>query len=150
LFNPDMKNGYFGHDRIQTGFTDAISEVKEQGRYEVEQEFPNGGKTMKWIVERPFVAGQPSKPIFEYVKIYKPFTAEEKFFEQNEETINKLQESLDYLSATDQSAFRFLEGDISESEFDPIRNKRKEVRLEINRLQSILDEKRTRGDILSD
>lgn len=77
LQSPDLEKGYLIYEKIQTGLTQAIVEVQEKGHYEVEREYPNGGKDMRWVVDVPYVAPKASQPIFEDIKVYIPYSAQD-------------------------------------------------------------------------
>ena len=143
--NPNLENGYLVDDKIQIGLTPAVAEVKEQGHYEVKKEYPNGGKEMQWVVDVPYVASQESEPIFEDIKVYIPFSAQELkdkkeqlFNEQNHAEIDELDQSLEYLRSTDYKTIQFAEGVLDINEFAPIKQQRETVRATVRRLQTYL------------
>jgi len=149
LHNPDLGKGRLIEDRIQTGMTERILEVQEEGHNEVEKESPSGARILRWVVTKPGVSAQESEPIFEDVKIFIPFTEaellsdrERKFYEQNRTEIDELDRLLNYLGATDFKTIQFMEGVLPESEFIPIKQKRQESRIEVRRLQEIIKQKR--------
>jgi|GEM_PF-1467380 len=169
IYNPDLEKGYLVEERIVTGHTEEIPAVQSRGRYEVEKEFPNGGRAMRWVEESPFVPAKPSEPIFEDVKVFIPFSAEEikakeeqkaderraaeeerqsqiaqNFSEKHAAEFEEYGKALDFLTSTDHKTLQFLEGDITEYEFGPIKEKRRQARATVRRLRPILE--RPMGD----
>ena len=163
LQNPDLTLGRLVDDKVQTGQTSAVTEIKEQGHYEVAKEYPNGGKDMCWVVDVQYVAPKTSEPIFEDVKVYIPYSAEElqkneslKLFEQqkqkeqarnlpeqtfyneNKTNIDALNEALDLLRTTDYKAIQFAEKVLTAANYEPIKQQRTEARNTVRELKPIL------------
>jgi hypothetical protein len=167
--NPDLEKGYLINDEIKTGETVAIAEVKETGHYELEKEYPNGGKDMRWVVDVPYVASKPSEPILEKIQIYIPFSAKEielvqttkqkraeqeaknqkwqQFNEQNKTDIEKLENATAYLDSTDYKAIQFAEGVLTAADFETIKQKRQEARNIVRQMQPIIESKRTQAGL---
>ncbi len=72
----DLEKGYLKEDTI-TNHIPEIQEVKEQGHYETIKEYPNGGKDVVWVVEKPGIEYQPAKEEIEDIYVYVPYTSEE-------------------------------------------------------------------------
>lgn len=53
-----------------------VEEIGEK-HYEVVAEFPNGGKTVREIVETPAIPGKEAYDEYEDIQVYVPYTAEE-------------------------------------------------------------------------
>ena len=109
--------------------TPEIKGVEEIGHYEVLQEYPNGGKDVKWVVDIEGVEYQPARTYEEEILVYVPFTEEEKIQIQIEE-LKAL------LVATDYQAIKFAEGILTAEEYAPIKAQRQAWRDEINMLEN--------------
>lgn len=145
---PDLEKGYLEDDKIQIGQTLAVAEVKEQGHFEVVREYPNGGKDSCFVVDVPYAAPKESEPIFEDIKVYIPYSADElklrqeqRFYEQYKNEFEALNKAFEYLQSTDYMAIKFAEGEISAQEYEPIKQQRRSKREEINRLKQLLAQK---------
>ena len=100
--NPDLTKGYL-KDETQTIHHDAVQAVAEVSHYETVAEYPNGGKDVRKVVDRPGVQAQEAwteqVPIQKYVR----YTAEELAAQEEErkkaEEREKLPERVDALEA---------------------------------------------------
>lgn len=154
IMYPDLERGYLVDDVIQIGETAAVVEVEEQGHYEIEKEYPNGGKDLKWVVDVKYVAPTPSEPILENVKIYIPYTfaeikakKEQAFYEQHKAEFAELSAAMDYLNSTDYKAIQFAEGVLPSLEFETIKQQRITARNTVRRLQKYLDDEKLKLDL---
>ena len=87
IVNPDLSKGYLKKDII-VNHIKASEGVKEVFHYEVIKQFPNGGKSVKKVVD---VQGKPAVKeewVNEDILVYIPYTPEE--LEQNR--LNKLRQ----------------------------------------------------------
>ena len=57
--------------------TPEIKGVEEIGHYETLQEYPNGGKDVKWVVDVEAIEYQPAQTYEETILVYVKYTAEE-------------------------------------------------------------------------
>lgn len=73
----DYRLGKLSDDKIFIQHHDAVEAVKEQGHYETLQEYPNGGKDVKWKVDVPGVEAKKAWDEYEDIQRYTKFTDEE-------------------------------------------------------------------------
>lgn len=125
--NPDLDKGYLINDKIIVGHKLAKEEVQEKFHYEVIKEYANGGKDIKKIIDVPYSPAIPEHDIYEDIKIYIEYTAEEKAQRRITELKNLLQ-------STDYQAIKYAEGQTSAEDYEPMKKQRQEWRDEINRL----------------
>ena len=83
----DLRKGYLCDDKLFVKHHDAIEAVEEQGHYEVVKEFPNGGKTVEWVVDVPAVEAKEAYDEYEEIQVYIPYTEEE--LEENKKSYYK-------------------------------------------------------------
>ena len=77
LFSPDLTLGCLQEDKLIVGTEPAVTAVTEQGHYQTVQEYPNGGKDVKWVVTTPGVQAKQAQNIYEDINIYVPYTLEQ-------------------------------------------------------------------------
>lgn len=140
----DLSKGYLKEDVI-TIVNKAIPEVKEIGHYQVINEYPNGGKDLMWVVDRPGQSYQPASIEKETIQVYIPYTNEELQKIENKKQINNYKK---YLKDTDYIANKLAEanakyivsGNMNEIKellvkYDTILNTRKSYREQISILE---------------
>ena len=125
----DLEKGYLKKDKLFIAFHPEVTPIPEIGHYEVEKEYPNGGKTMVWVVDLPATKGEASWNEYEDIQVYIPYTAKE----LAQKRIGFLKNQL---SETDYQAIKYAEGIMSSTEYEPIKNQRQSWRDEINYLQT--------------
>lgn len=76
LTNYDLSKGKLADDTI-TRVTPAVDGQEEVGHYETVAEYPNGGKDVKWVVDKPYIEAKPAREEVEQILVYVPFSAEE-------------------------------------------------------------------------
>lgn len=115
-----------------------IKEIPEEGHYEVIHEYPNGGKDVEWIVDKPGIKGSLKIEAYdekETIYVYKPYS--EEYIKERD--INQQITNLQYeLSQTDYKLLKYLEGYYTDEEYAPIKKERQEMRDKINNLKSKL------------
>ena len=115
-----------------------IKEIPEEGHYEVIHEYPNGGKDVKWVIDKLGVKGSPKIEAYdekETIYVYKPYSEEY----IRERDISQQITNLQYeLSQTDYKLLKYLEGYYTDEEYAPIKKERQEMRDKINNLKSKL------------
>jgi len=126
----DLTKGHLLEDYIDLP---EVQEVKEQGHYETIKEYPNGGKDVKWVVDIKGVEYQPAKR--EKILVYTLYTSKELKDIANQKRISELKQ---LLSSTDYQAIKYAEGELTDSEYTPIKQQRKAWREEINELEEQL------------
>ena len=129
IFIFDLEKGYLKDDKLFIAFHQKILPVAEVGHLEVEKEYPNGGKDMKWVVDIPAVEGKEAWTEYEDIQVYVPYTTKEL---AQRETL-KLK---GYLSSTDYQAIKYAEGALSEEEYAEMKAQRQAWRDRINELES--------------
>lgn len=77
LYAPDLSAGDLVPDRVLTAHHAAVAAAAEQGHYETAAEYANGGRDLRWVVERAGVPAQPARDEYEEVLRYLPCTAEQ-------------------------------------------------------------------------
>lgn len=95
--------------------------VEEEGHYETIAEYPNGGKDVKWVVDKEGRDPIPFHQEIESVLIYIPYTKDEII----EKRINKYKANL---SETDYRAIKYIEGWYTEEEYAPYKEEREHYR----------------------
>lgn len=130
----DLTKGYLKEDILITHI-EAVEEVKEQGRYEVVKEYPNGGKDVKWVIDVEGVKGQEARDEEEAILVYIPYTKTELKKIQNQ---NRIAELKQLLRESDYRAIKYAEGLYTEEEYKPYKELRQSYRNEINELEAQL------------
>ena len=130
----DLTKGYLKEDTL-IKHIEAVKEQKEEGHYEVIAEYENGGKDIKYIIDKEFIKGIEEHDEEEKILIYIPYTKKEieKITAQNR--INELKK---LLFDTDYRAIKFAEGCYTEEEYQPYKEQRQAYRDEINELEKSL------------
>jgi hypothetical protein len=73
LCNPNLNTGHLIDDKILTGYTPELPEIKEKSHLELVQTFPKTkGKEFKKVIDVPCRPFTPSEPIYEDIQIYIP------------------------------------------------------------------------------
>lgn len=126
----DLTKGYLSADYIDLP---EVQEVKEQGHYETIKEYPNGGKDVKWVVDVKGVEYQPAKR--EKILVYNVYTSKELKDIANQKRISELKQ---LLSSTDYQAIKYAEGELTDSEYAPMKQQREAWRKEIRKLEEQL------------
>lgn len=130
LDNPDLSLGYLTDGEI-TIHHEAEEGVVEEGHWETLAEYPNGGKEIKWVVDRPGVPPKPARDESEIVRIYVPYT-EAQLKERRVAELKKL------LADTDYRAIKYAEGELTAEEYAETRADRRAWRAEVNELEAEL------------
>ena len=73
----DLEKGYLISDKILVDTLPAQEEIKEQGHYETVNEYENGGKDVKWVVDVEGHIARPETPVYDDIQVYIPYTEEE-------------------------------------------------------------------------
>lgn len=128
----DTKKGYLKNDKLFIAHHEAVEAVEEQGHYEVEHEYPNGGKDEVWVVDVPRVEASEEWDEYEDIMVYVPFTEKELAEREIEELKQKLTE-------TDYQAIKYAEGVLSAGEYAPIKAERQAWRDRINELEEVVN-----------
>ena len=89
LTNPDLSRGYLKEDRIFVKHHEAIKPIEEQWHYEVTNEYPNGGKDVKKVIDVVGVKAQEAWDEYEDIYRYVEYTEDELAEESSVLTINQ-------------------------------------------------------------
>ena len=73
----DNTKGYLVNDKALIAHHDAVEEVEEQGHFVTVAEYPNGGKDVEWVVDKPGVEAAEAWDEYEDIYRYIPYTAAE-------------------------------------------------------------------------
>lgn len=131
----DLEKGVLKEDTLSIQHP-GQEKIEEEGHYEVEQEYPNGGRDLKWVIDKPgqdYIAPWTET---EVIHIYKPFSDEELIEKKRREVISLFKE---YLSNSDYKIFKYIEGEITKDEFKFISRNRKFWRKNINLAEETTD-----------
>lgn len=78
LASPDLSAGKLVEEQIFITHHEAVEAVEEQWHHKVVQEYPNGGKDVRKVVDVPAVEAKEAWDEYETVLRYVPYTEEEK------------------------------------------------------------------------
>ena len=73
----DNTKGYLVNDKVLIARHEAVEAVEEQGHFETIAEYPNGGKDVEWVVDKPGVEAAEAWDEYEDIYRYIPYTADE-------------------------------------------------------------------------
>ena len=73
----DREAGRLVPDRLFIAHHDAREASEEIGHYEVIREYKNGGKDVKWVVDKPAVTACEEHDEYEDILVFVPYTEEE-------------------------------------------------------------------------
>lgn len=139
----DLELGHLEFDKI-TIHHDAIAGVKEQGHFEVTMEYPNGGRDLKWVVDKEGIEPKEAYDKEEDIMVYIPYTEEE--LAQNKAK-KATEESLNLLNTSDYTVIKFMDSFIRsnpallqefESQYPNLLDERAKARTTINENETIL------------
>ena len=132
----DEESGKLVRDKLFIAHHEAREASAEVGHYEVIREYPNGGKDVTWVVDKPAVTACEEHDVYEDILVFIPYTEKElaKFAAQKEiaELKGKLRDS-------DYKAIKYAEGMISLADYAPIREERQSWRDRIGELEAIAE-----------
>lgn len=132
----DEESGKLVRDKLFIAHHEAREASAEVGHYEVIREYSNGGKDVKWVIDKPAVTACEEHDEYEDILVFVPYTEAEmaKFAAQREiaELKGKLRDS-------DYKAIKYAEGMISLSDYAPIREERQSWRDRIGELEAIAE-----------
>lgn len=134
LKDPDMSLGRLEKDVLITHH-DAQQEVKEEGHYITTAEYPNGGKTIEWVIDVPGVEAKEAYDEEEEILIYIPYTEAEL---QKINAQKRIRELKKLLADTDYKCMKHADGEISDEEYEETKAQRHQWRLEIGEWEKYL------------
>lgn len=125
----DLEKGTVVPDKILKEILPAQEEIKEQGHYETIREYANGGKDVKWVVDVEGHIARPETPVYEDILVYIPYT-------EKELAGFRIEELKEKLAAEDFKTIKYIQGKLSQEEFDKVVAQCDEWRKEINELEA--------------
>lgn len=127
----DAAAGYLTEESIFKAHHKAEDSVKEEWHYEVVAEYPNGGKDVKRVIDKPGIEEKEAFDEYETILRFTPYT-EKELAEIRIEELKKM------LFETDYNILKVVEGAQNLSDCAEIVKKRAEWRKEINTLERVL------------
>lgn len=107
LEKPDLSAGWL-EERVHTIHHAAVKAVEEIWHHEVIAEYPNGGRDVRRVIDRPGVEEKEAWDEHVEIQIYHPYTAEELAERAQkptlEERMSKLEEMMELLSGKVETA----------------------------------------------
>ena len=73
----DDTKGYLIDDKVLIAHHGAVEAVPDEGHFETIAEYPNGGKDVNWVVDKPGVEAVEAWDEYEDIYRYIPYTAAE-------------------------------------------------------------------------
>ena len=135
LSDYDISKGYVMSDRLFVAHHNAREASEEVGHYEVIREYPNGGRDVKWVVDKPAVAAREEYDEYEDILVFIPYTEEELAKMAAQREIGELKQKL---RNTDYQAIKYAEGMLSAEEYAEMKAQRQFWRDRINELEVII------------
>lgn len=139
----DLSLGYL-KEEVRTFYQEEVVGRKEEGHYKTICEYPNGGKDVEWVVDVPVIQARPAGMVTENILIYIPYTQQELERQAKDKLIAEKQEEIyrlkDQLSSTDYKTMKWIEGKLTENEYQISCNERQNIRDQINLLDSEIEE----------
>lgn len=127
----DLSLGYLQDDKLIIHH-DLIEGQNEEGHYETVREYDNGGKDVEWIIDKPYIEHKDAWDETIPIKVYVEFTE----FELSKINLEKQIEQIkNILNETDYLTLKYIDGAITEDEYQPIKEYRQQLRVDINGLE---------------
>jgi hypothetical protein len=134
----DLEKGYLKVDTL-TIHHNAIEAQEEEGHYETIREYDNGGKDVKWVIDKPRIEAQEAYDETIEVNVYIPYTKKEladmEIMAQIEEKQQEMNNYKMMLASSDYEAIKYAEGWFTEEEYEPIKSEREKIREEIRKIE---------------
>lgn len=130
IFEIDTSKGRTIPDKRFLKHHEAVEEVKEEGHWNAVKVFPNGGRTVEWVVDVPGVKARDAWDEYEDILRFIPFT-------EAELASNRITELKQMLRDTDYVTIKIAEGVSTKEEYAEILEQRSAWRAEINELELI-------------
>ena len=132
----DRASGKLVRDTLFIAHHEAREASEEVGHYVTLREYPNGGRDVKWVVDKPAVTACEEHDEYEDILIFVPFTEEELAKQAAQKEIGELKMKL---QQTDYKAIKYAEGIITLADYAPIREERQAWRDRIGELEAVLE-----------
>lgn len=131
IFEYDKTKGQLLPDRLFIAHHEAVEARAEEGHYETVATYPNGGKTVEWVVDSPAIDACEAWDEYEDVMVYVPYSAAD--IARGEISMLKAK-----LAASDYQAIKYAEGHFTDEEYAPIKTERQSFRDRINELEALI------------
>ena len=136
LSEVDRETGRLVREKLFIAHHEAREAREEVGHYKTVREYPNGGKTVEWVVDEPAVAACAEHDEYEDILVFVPYTEEELIRIAARKEIAELKAKL---RETDYKAIKYAEGMITLADYAPIREERQSWRDRIGELEAIAE-----------
>ena len=94
IIEPDLSLGHLVEEEIFIVHHSAIDEEPEQWHYETIKEYPNGGKDIIKIIDKPYIEAKDAWDEYETIQRYILYTNEELEAIRNKENESTIEEKL--------------------------------------------------------
>lgn len=126
----DLEMGHLITDTLVT-HVPAKAGIPEQGHYETIKEYPNGGKDVKWLVDKEGVEPIDEHDEYEDIQVYIPYTEQELLDIEKAKAQRELDILKSTLASTDYEALKYAEGWYTDEEYADIKAYRESLRKQI-------------------
>ncbi len=126
----DLTRGYLKEDKLLIAHHEAQAYEEEQFHYEAFGEVTYAGGSFIKVIDKPAKEAREAYDDYEDIQVYVPYTAKELAAKEISELKMKL-------TTTDYKAIKYAEGEMSESEYAPIKAERAAWRARINQLEEV-------------
>ena len=127
----DLEKGYLKDDKLFVAHHERVLPQNAEWHYEVVKEYPNGGKVVEKVIDKPAVMPRDAYDEYEDIEVYVPYTeaqlADIEIFDLK-----------DKLYLTDYQAIKYAEGCLTEEEYAEMKVQRQAWRERINELEAVI------------
>lgn len=127
----DLERGYLVDDKLLVAHHERVLPQNAEWHYEVVKEYPNGGKVVEKVIDKPAVLPRDAYDEYEDIQVYIPYTeaelAEIEMFDLKQK-----------LYGTDYQAIKYAEGFLTEEEYAEMKAQRQAWRERINELEAVI------------
>lgn len=131
IFEYDKTKGLLFPDKLFVTHHEAVGARAEEGHYETVATYPNGGKTVEWVVDSSAIDACEAWDEYEDIYVFKPYT-------EAELAKSEIAELKQRLAASDYQAIKYAEGHFTDEEYAPIKAERQAWRNRINELEALI------------
>lgn len=135
----DLEKGHLESDTIVT-HVPAKEGKPEEGHYEVIKEYDNGGKDVKWVVDKEGIPDVEEHDEYENIHVYIPYTEEELKQKEIDKKNSQIDDFKRLLADSDYKVLKHIEGYYTEEEFEEIKSYRENLREQIRELELEISE----------
>ena len=134
----DLEIGYFDEETLITHHPAVVGQ-EEEGHWVTVQEYPNGGKDVEWVIDKPGIQATEAYDEEERVKIYYVYSDTQIKIREIENQVKEKDEEIAYvkkqLADSDYVVLKYMEGAISKKDFKLKKDLREKWRKEVNQLE---------------